>query len=376
MRKRFAVWSVALLAIMLCSVWACTTSDNPNAPDIAAITATAPAPGSPAVSGPEVTVGGVTASFSYYLPTEAKVTFKNNSSETQRVHLASYCVTEVGDKIHSQYRKEAVVADVKNDGRAVVLKVAGCICRTQYDAGLGDPFPEGTAPFYTPDKMLDFRFAGAEGNICIPPSPPPPPPNPTCDNYTKPTITGDISMGLQLTLAVFDRGTVAPNGGTFNPVLPASMHRPAPGQPPGSFSNVYELQYGPSELQCFVRRTFLKPVPPRESVCSSEWDRSSYDNPILDCSTWIASLHNGGDGPGLCPVTYHVQKAPLQGQPNWVVIYNGTMPPLGPPGSTGTISIVTIPPANGVGKYRVVFDQHPAHPGSSNPTTNSCTYNP
>lgn len=268
MRKHLVAGLLAVAALMFAG--ACTEGDNPNTPDIAAVTATAPVPGSPAVPGPEVTVNGVTASFNYYLPTEAKVTLKNNGVETQRVHLASYCVTEAGDKIHSQYRKEAVTADVKNDGKAVVLKVAGCVCRTQYDAGFGDPFPEGAAPFYPPEKMLDYRFAGAEGSICVPPSPPPP--DPKCSDYTSPVIIGDIASDPQTAQVVFTAGTVAPLGGAFNPTLPAAVPWPGVGQTAGSFSTTYTLPYGPNALQCSVSKTFTKPVPPKDPPAHCDMD--------------------------------------------------------------------------------------------------------
>jgi hypothetical protein len=84
-----------------------------------------------------------------------------------------------------------------------------------------------------------------------------------------PAITGDIASDVQGTAVVFSAGSVAPNGGSFNPTLPQTVARPAAGQPAGSFSTTYTLPYGPEGLHCSVSKTFTKPVPPKNDACEN-----------------------------------------------------------------------------------------------------------
>ncbi len=92
----------------------------------------------------------------------------------------------------------------------------------------------------------------------------------TCADYTAPTITGDISSDVQTAQVVFDKGTVAPAGGSFDPTLPKTVARPNAGQSAASFSTAYTLPYGPSaELQCKASKTFTKPVPPKGDTCDN-----------------------------------------------------------------------------------------------------------
>lgn len=261
MRQLFRAVLAIFAATTLISV-ACT-GDGPTNPDGSVVTPppvntqpSAPTPSPTPVVGNS---GAVTATFNYSLPSGGRVTFVNDGTETQKVHLASYCVTQEGDRVDSQYRRGAVTADVKNDRKPVVLDVGGCTCRTQYDAGLGDPFPEGVPPFY--QELLAYAFAGSD--LCTRPSPSPTP-NPTCANYTPPIITGDIASDVQSTRVVFSQGSVAPSGGSFSPTLPQTVTRPDADQPAEIFSTTYTLPYGPSALRCSVNKAFTKPVPPKD----------------------------------------------------------------------------------------------------------------
>ncbi len=95
------------------------------------------------------------------------------------------------------------------------------------------------------------------------------PPNDSCQNYPQPTIIGDIASDVQPTHVVFTQGTVAPAGGSFSPVLPQTISRPAAGQPDGSFTTTYTLPYGPPNLHCSVSKPFTKSVPPQGDSCEN-----------------------------------------------------------------------------------------------------------
>ena len=88
-----------------------------------------------------------------------------------------------------------------------------------------------------------------------------------CDDYEAPVISGNLGVVPGSTSYTFNKGTIAPNGGTFNPTLPQTVARPDYGHPAGSFSTMYTLSYGPAALQCSVSKTFTEAVPPKDASC-------------------------------------------------------------------------------------------------------------
>jgi hypothetical protein len=93
-----------------------------------------------------------------------------------------------------------------------------------------------------------------------------------CDDYEKPSITGDIAMVVDTDAGVahITRGSVAPAAVSLNPALPVDITQPAYGQPATEFSTTGTLSFGPAELQCSVSKPFTKTVPPQEHVRDCE----------------------------------------------------------------------------------------------------------
>lgn len=99
------------------------------------------------------------------------------------------------------------------------------------------------------------------------PTPKPTPSPKTCRDYEAPTITGNPRAAATTTAVNVDAGTVAPTGGSFNPLVPFSVNRPDYGQSAASWNTRYTLRYGPENLECAVIKDFSGTVPPKEGTC-------------------------------------------------------------------------------------------------------------
>ncbi|HXV27050.1 MAG TPA: hypothetical protein VD862_03460 [Candidatus Paceibacterota bacterium] len=169
---------------------------------------------------------------------------------------------------------------VNQDGSTVVLtprfapdiggvKVKGVI---HWGDGTSEPVTSGTAVQHSypsqPQKAYHISLVLTAGNLeCDPGLDITVGNNPTCEDYEAPAISGDIGVDLTPTQVTFSSGTVAPAGGTFAPALPITYDRPPAGGPAGSFGTTYILSYGPENLECSARKTFVKPIPPLEQTC-------------------------------------------------------------------------------------------------------------
>ncbi|HUO75404.1 MAG TPA: hypothetical protein VMU12_00590 [Candidatus Paceibacterota bacterium] len=139
--------------------------------------------------------------------------------------------------------------------------------------------------------------------------------NPTCKDYTPPTITGDLGVTPGPSSYTFDAGTVAPTGGTWSTALPATVNRPNFGQPDASFSDTYTKSYGPDNLKCTVSKPFTKTVPAKDPTCGDVNPQLSTYTVGADsvhaksvrasiASTYNVGLHGSWVNPGTGSLAY------------------------------------------------------------------------